>query len=263
MSRIEIPIHTFTSNLIYRGVYRGGGFKIGRLDRIGLDGELEGLVIFFGKGEEGDWELGGEEEEEEKKERKGKRRKEINMPSGKPFDAMSDVGLRRLKVLMSGWKEHWGEYVGWGHALLPSLSLSPDPTHHAPNITTFIYQPTKHHCNGMDTVHGGCISTIFDACTSVALMGRYSGEKWGGGGVSRGLSVTFIKGIVVRDEGPENDVLVECEVVGGVGKRNAVLRATMKRPNGEVLAICEHSKVNIPNSVQLPDPQTQGRKSKL
>ncbi|KAG4028918.1 hypothetical protein MFRU_018g00290 [Monilinia fructicola] len=183
------------------------------------------------------------------------------MASEKPFDAMNDVGLARLDVLMRGWKEHWGEYVGWGHALLPSLSLSPDPTHHTPNVTTFIYQPTKHHCNGMNTVHGGCISTIFDACTSVALMGRYSEEKWGGGGVSRGLSVTFIKGIVVRDEG-DNDVLVECEVVGGVGKRNVVLRATMKRRNGEVLAICEHSKVNI-FSVQLPDPQKQGGKSKL
>lgn len=56
-------------------------------------------------------------------------------------------------------------------------------------------------------------------------MGRYSGEKWGGGGVSRGLGVTFIKGIVVKEgEGEDNDVLVECEVVGALGKRNVVLR---------------------------------------
>ncbi|RAL64281.1 hypothetical protein DID88_002173 [Monilinia fructigena] len=104
------------------------------------------------------------------------------MSSGKPFDAMSDVGLRRLEVLMRGWKEHWGEA-----GAMPFFPLFPSPLtlqHHTPNITTFIYQPTKHHCNGMNTVHGGCISTIFDACTSVALMGRYSGEKWGGGGSS-------------------------------------------------------------------------------
>lgn len=35
----------------------------------------------------------------------------INMASEKPFDAMNDVGLARLDVLMRGWKEHWEEYV--------------------------------------------------------------------------------------------------------------------------------------------------------
>ncbi|ESZ95499.1 hypothetical protein SBOR_4153 [Sclerotinia borealis F-4128] len=146
----------------------------------------------------------------------------------------------------------------------------------------------------MGTVHGGCISTVFDACTSVALVGRYSGEKWGGGGVSRGLGVTFLKGIVVKkgkeegegkgkgkgegggegkgegEEEGENDVLVECEVVGGVGRRNVVLRGTMKRRNGEVLAICEHSKVNI-EGVDLPvvgkgeknEGKNEGKESKL
>lgn len=69
-------------------------------------------------------------------------------------------------------------------------------------------------------------------------MGRYSGSAWGGGGVSRGLNCTYLKGIVVmgdeedeegrgKDEGKGengNDVLVECEVVGKVGGRNVVLR---------------------------------------
>lgn len=114
---------------------------------------------------------------------------------------------------------------------LPSPLLpKPHPQYSIPYHYLQTNKQTQHNypiltpnSNGMNTVHGGCISTIFDACTSVALMGRYSEEKWGGGGVSRGLSVTFIKGIVVRDEG-DNDVLVECEVVGGVGKRNVVLR---------------------------------------
>ncbi|APA05346.1 hypothetical protein sscle_01g001160 [Sclerotinia sclerotiorum 1980 UF-70] len=177
------------------------------------------------------------------------------MSSPSSFNAKTDVGLKRLSFLMKGWKDSKGGYIGWGHDLLPSLSLAVDETLHTENITTFVFKPTVHHCNGMGTVHGGCISTVFDACTSVALMGRYSDAKWGGGGVSRGLNVTYLKGIIVKDEigegEGENDVLVECEVVGGVGKRNVVLRGTMKRRNGQVLAICEHSKVNIVG-VELP-----------
>ncbi|KAF7879978.1 uncharacterized protein EAF02_007615 [Botrytis sinoallii] len=170
------------------------------------------------------------------------------------FDAKNDVGLKRLGFLMKGWKDSREGYIGWGHDLLPSLSLSADAEHHSENVTTFVFKPTVHHCNANSTVHGGCIATVFDACTSVALMGRYSAQKWGGGGVSRGLGCTYLKGITIHEESEgegKNDVLVECEVVGGLGKRNVVLRGTMKRRTGEVLAICEHSKVNIVG-VELP-----------
>ncbi|TGO81645.1 hypothetical protein BPOR_1069g00010 [Botrytis porri] len=97
-------------------------------------------------------------------------------------------------------------------------------------------------------------------------MGRYSAQKWGGGGVSRGLGCTYIKGISIfeESEGEEkgkNDVLVECEVVGGLGKRNVVLRGTMKRRTGEVLAICEHSKVNIVG-VELPASGSKEKEKK-
>ncbi|THV43994.1 hypothetical protein BGAL_0775g00020 [Botrytis galanthina] len=169
-------------------------------------------------------------------------------------------------------------------------------------------------------------------------MGRYSAQKWGGGGVSRGLGCTYLKGITIHNEESEgegkNDVLVECEVVGGLGKRNVVLRdyitpshppsekkkifkftlssifpipshyaleqnspstipqnpnsnsnskqkqkqgkqkkeltppGTMKRRTGEVLAICEHSKVNIvgvelPGGAKEKKEEGKGKESKL
>ncbi|KAK6606535.1 thioesterase superfamily protein, partial [Botrytis cinerea] len=162
---------------------------------------------------------------------------------------------------------------GWGHDLLPSLSLSTDPEHHKENVTTFIFKPTVHHCNANSTVHGGCIATVFDACTSVALMGRYSAQKWGGGGVSRGLGCTYLKGITIHDESEgeegKNDVLVDHSppihfpIPLSNPKTNTPTPspATMKRRTGEVLAICEHSKVNIVG-VELPGSKEKGREGK-
>jgi acyl-coenzyme A thioesterase PaaI-like protein len=54
------------------------------------------------------------------------------------------------------------------------------------------------------------------------------------------LSVTYLKPV------PEGEVcLVESEVVSA-GKRMSVIKGTLKRESdGEVLAVCEHGKVNI------------------
>jgi len=96
------------------------------------------------------------------------------------------------------------------------------------------------HCNRLGNLHGGCTATIFDFCTTTALAPIVRPGYWQYAGVSRGLSVTYVRPV------PEGEkVLVESEVVSA-GKRMCVLKGVMKREsNGEVLAICEHGKVSI------------------
>ena len=63
---------------------------------------------------------------------------------------------------------------------------------------------------------------------------------WEGCGVSRTLNVGYIKGVGVGET-----VVVRGEVVG-LGGRLAHLRGEMRRgEGGEVLATCEHGKVNV------------------
>jgi len=59
-------------------------------------------------------------------------------------------------------------------------------------------------------------------------------------GVSRTLNVTYLRPAKMGE-----GVLIECEVVQA-GARVCTLRGTMRRErDGEVLAVCEHGKMNI------------------
>jgi uncharacterized protein (TIGR00369 family) len=109
-----------------------------------------------------------------------------------------------------------------------------------PGRTTFLYTVDASHCNRLGNLHGGCTATIFDICTTTALAPIAKPGYWQYAGVSRGLSVTYVKPV------PEGEsVLVESEVVSA-GKRMCVLKGVMKRESdGEVLAVCEHGKVSI------------------
>ncbi|KAK5634203.1 hypothetical protein RRF57_009917 [Xylaria bambusicola] len=92
-------------------------------------------------------------------------------------------------------------------------------------------------------MHGGCISTVFDICTTFPLQMISRPGFWQYGGVSRTLNVTYLRPVRVG-----TTVDIECEVVHA-GQRLSSLRGVMRAATtdgteGPVLAICEHNKAN-------------------
>jgi len=131
-------------------------------------------------------------------------------------------------------------YDGWGANLskegLKLISWSSSPV----GQTIFEYEVNKAHTNGLGNLHGGCCATIFDFCTSTALVPIAKPGFWTFVGVSRTLNVTYIRPMPVGEV-----VIVECEVVHA-GKRLAALKGVMKRKSdGAIMAHCEHGKVNV------------------
>jgi acyl-coenzyme A thioesterase 13 len=134
---------------------------------------------------------------------------------------------------------------GWGSSLIrDSLVLvSASSTPHG--TTTFHYTVQPSHCNRLGNLHGGCISTIFDFCTTSALCPIAKPGFWAFAGVSRTLNVTYIRPAPVGER-----VLVVSEVVHA-GKRLCSLKGVMKRESdGAVMAVCEHGKVSIDPPVE-------------
>jgi acyl-coenzyme A thioesterase 13 len=102
---------------------------------------------------------------------------------------------------------------GWGSALLTQgLSIvyaSALPT----GKVIYEYVVQGSHANGLGNLHGGCTATLFDYCTSTALIPISKPGFWMFLGVSRTLNVTYIRPIPIGEV-----VLIENEVVHA-GKR--------------------------------------------
>ncbi|KAH7328322.1 putative thioesterase family protein [Stachybotrys elegans] len=103
----------------------------------------------------------------------------------------------------------------------------------------FSYTVDPRHCNIMSNLHGGIAATLFDICTSLALTLVARPGFWERIGVSRNLSVNYIRPAPLGAE-----ILIEGEIVH-VGKKLAALRGVMKRrSDGAVLSTCTHDKAN-------------------
>jgi acyl-coenzyme A thioesterase 13 len=121
------------------------------------------------------------------------------------------------------------------HLSLLSMSLTPTPR------CTFLYTVQQAHTNRVNTLHGGCIASLFDYCTSVVICLVSKPGFWEFVGVSRTLNTTYLRPAEVGAE-----VEIECELVA-VGRQLCQLRGTMRRRGGtaEVFATCEHGKFNM------------------
>jgi acyl-coenzyme A thioesterase 13 len=93
--------------------------------------------------------------------------------------------------------------------------------------------------NYMGNLHGGCAATLIDVLSTTILLGISQPGKFGLGGVSRNLKVTYLRPVPTGTE-----VRLVCEVIH-VGKRLALLRAEIQKADSrDICVVGEHEKAN-------------------
>lgn len=107
---------------------------------------------------------------------------------------------------------------------------------------TFTFKVASYYCNGSGNLHGGAQSMMYDICSSLVLQSIGKKDHWINAGVSRVLTVNYLR---PAPEGTELEM--ECEVVAA-GKSLAMLRAVLRTADGgKVVSTCEHNKAAVPS----------------
>ncbi|KAH7064053.1 HotDog domain-containing protein [Paraphoma chrysanthemicola] len=92
-------------------------------------------------------------------------------------------------------------------------------------------------CNPMDRMHGGAMALLADMSTTMAAAPIARRGWWEFGGVSRTLSVTYL-----RPTHMGSTVVVEC-ILKSVSARLSVIQFTARdKATGKILALAEHGK---------------------
>lgn len=121
-----------------------------------------------------------------------------------------------------------------------SGSVSPDGTS---GTATFSVAFPKAYINIQHGgVHGGAIATLLDNAMncSVAVLAIPGTSRWQRGGLTKGLTITYMKMVKVGEE-----VVVDVEIVYASAKV-ATIHGTMKRSgDGQILAVCGMEKVAV------------------
>lgn len=153
------------------------------------------------------------------------------------------TGLERISGFVDLMRsaEQDAESRSWMAEILPhltTLSVSPATPDKGPTVL-FRMEVVYVHSNAIGNMQGGCASTVFDYCTSLALGLVNSPGRWFFLGLTRNLNVTMLRPIPIGES-----ILIEGEVVNA-GKNLAHLKGRIRRESdGTLLAICEHEKVN-------------------
>jgi acyl-coenzyme A thioesterase 13 len=140
-------------------------------------------------------------------------------------------GSRSLTPFMQGWGS---EFFASGKVKLVDASAEPA------GRAVFEFMVDEAYCNRLGNQHGGCTATLFDICTTVALAPIARPGFWAYAGVTRTLSLTYLRPMALGEE-----IVLECEVVHA-GKRMCLIKGVMKRKkDGAITATCEHGKASI------------------
>ena len=117
-----------------------------------------------------------------------------------------------------------------------SAFLTPQPS------ITFELTIAPKHCNYLGNLHGGCAATLFDVLSTMILLGVSKPGFFELGGVSRHLSVTYLRPVPMGTR-----VRLVSKVVN-MGKRLALMRSEIVRVyddgREEVCVVSDHDKAN-------------------
>ncbi|KAI8143649.1 HotDog domain-containing protein [Fennellomyces sp. T-0311] len=101
------------------------------------------------------------------------------------------------------------------------------------------FKVDEKHCNQLGNIHGGCVATIIDICSSFAIL-TYEGKGgWGLIGVSTDLAVSYMSGMSAGQT-----ARLECEVQR-VGKTLANIYTKVYDDNGKLCYSGSHTKYCI------------------
>ncbi|KAI9268928.1 HotDog domain-containing protein [Phascolomyces articulosus] len=97
-----------------------------------------------------------------------------------------------------------------------------------PNKLVWEYKPRSDHCNPYQTVHGGCVATVIDVCSSIAILTHNGKVRWLHLGITTSLSITYFRGIRSGQT-----TRIECNVLH-VGKTLATVATKIYDQDGNL-----------------------------
>ncbi|KAI8880938.1 Thioesterase/thiol ester dehydrase-isomerase [Backusella circina FSU 941] len=107
-----------------------------------------------------------------------------------------------------------------------------------PDKLTWKFTVKDQHCNHMNNLHGGCVATLIDICSSFAVLVA-TGKEWSLIGISTDLSVSYLRGV---PEGEE--ITIVCDVLR-VGTALGNIHTKIYNKKGELCFAGSHTKYCI------------------
>ncbi|KAI8099571.1 HotDog domain-containing protein [Halteromyces radiatus] len=124
---------------------------------------------------------------------------------------------------------HWTDYVSKDLVLAEVT----------PGQVVWEMEVKESHCNQLGNLHGGCVATLIDICTSFVTLAHEGKSKWRSMGVSTDLSVSYFLGI------PAGETIRIVCTANRIGKNLASIRSMIYNSNGQICYSGSHTKFNI------------------
>ncbi|KAI8074285.1 HotDog domain-containing protein [Gilbertella persicaria] len=123
----------------------------------------------------------------------------------------------------------WEDYVG------PNLRIIAAE----PDKLTWEFKVDEQHCNSLGNLHGGCVATLIDICSSFAILVSSNKRQWQLIGISTDLSIAYLSGVA-----KDNVLRIECEIQR-VGKTLANIFTKIYDQDNRLCYTGSHTKFNI------------------